>query len=274
MIKLGLIGYPLEHSYSPKIHKAALRACNLDGDYALFPISPGDREGLQTLLERVRSGEILGLNVTIPHKHTVISLLDRLTPTAKAIGAVNTISMQKGVLVGENTDAPGFLSDLKNFLPSKKTENKSALVLGAGGAASAVVYALIHNGWQVSVAARRPEQARELADRYSLAMTGFDLVDLPEISLIINTTPLGMVPDVDSSPWPIDRPFPPNAWVYDLVYNPRETKLVKEARGSGLLARTGLGMLVEQAALAFEIWTGCNPPRNVLFESVSASSEF
>ena len=273
MIKLGLIGYPLEHSFSPDIHGAALEACDLDGDYTLFPISPGDINGLKTLLERVRSGEILGVNVTIPHKQTVISLLDRLTPTANAIGAVNTIFMHNRALVGENTDAPGFLSDLKTQLSSEKIKNKTALILGAGGSASAVVYAFTNDGWQVTVAARRPEQARELAGRYSLSTTDFDLVDLPEISLIINTTPLGMFPDVDSSPWPTDRPFPPNACVYDLVYNPRETKLVKTARESGLAASTGLGMLVEQAALAFELWTGCSPPRDVLFESVSASSE-
>jgi len=273
MIKLGLVGYPLEHSFSPDIHRAALEACDLDGDYALFPISPGDISGLKTLLELVRSGEILGLNVTIPHKHTVVSLLDALAPTAKAIGAVNTILMQNEALVGENTDAPGFLSDLKTQLSSEKIENKSALVLGAGGSASAVTHALTNDGWQVTIAARRPEQARELAGRYSLSAIGFDLVDLPEISLIINTTPLGMAPDVDSSPWPIDRPFPPDALVYDLVYNPRETKLVKAAREAGLTASTGLGMLVEQAALAFELWTGCSPPRNVLFESVSTSNK-
>ena len=115
MIQLGLIGYPLGHSLSPKIHAAALESCGLQGDYSLFPIHPDDQQGLKELLARVRSGEITGLNVTIPHKQSVIPLLDDLTQTAKAIGAVNTISMQNGKLIGDNTDAPGFFADLKNF---------------------------------------------------------------------------------------------------------------------------------------------------------------
>ncbi|HXQ37917.1 MAG TPA: hypothetical protein VN843_28175, partial [Anaerolineales bacterium] len=113
MIQLGLIGYPLSHSLSPKIHKAALHVCKLDGDYSLFAIHPDDRKGLQGLLSRVCSGEIQGLNVTIPYKQNVIPFLDELTPTAKAIGAVNTIYLRENKLIGENTDASGFLSDLK-----------------------------------------------------------------------------------------------------------------------------------------------------------------
>src|SRR3972149_8259432 len=108
MIQLGLIGYPLGYSLSPKIHRAALKSCSLEGDYSLFPIPPGDHQGLKTLLARVRSGEITGLNVTIPHKQTIVPLLDGLTPTAKAIGAVNTIYLKNGKLTGDNTDAPGF----------------------------------------------------------------------------------------------------------------------------------------------------------------------
>ena len=116
MIQLGLIGYPLGHSLSPKIQKAALQACGLQGDYSLFPIHPDDKQGLKALLERVRSGEVTGLNVTIPHKQNVIAYLDELTPTAQTIGAVNTIYRREEHLVGDNTDAPGFLSDLKKFL--------------------------------------------------------------------------------------------------------------------------------------------------------------
>ena len=116
MIQLGLIGYPLGHSLSPKIHAAALSACSLQGTYSLFPIPPEDKQALHHLLTRVRSGEITGLNVTIPHKQNIIELMDELTPTAKAIGAVNTIYLREDKLIGDNTDAPGFLSDLKRFL--------------------------------------------------------------------------------------------------------------------------------------------------------------
>ena len=113
MIQLGLIGYPLGHSLSPKIHAAALSACGLEGNYSLFPIPPEDKLALQILLARVRSNEIHGLNVTIPHKQNVIEFMDELAPTAQALGAVNTIYMREGKLIGDNTDAPGFLADLK-----------------------------------------------------------------------------------------------------------------------------------------------------------------
>jgi len=143
MIKLGLIGYPVSHSLSPKIHNAALMACGLRGDYSLFPIHPDDMQGLRDMLNYVLTEEIHGLNVTIPHKHTVIPLLDELTPIARTIGAVNTIYSREKKLIGDNTDVPGFLSDLKRFsslecddlLVNMEAQalQKSALVLGAGG---------------------------------------------------------------------------------------------------------------------------------------------
>ncbi|NCP87395.1 shikimate dehydrogenase [bacterium] len=275
---LGLIGYPLGHSLSPKIHAAALKACGLRGDYSLFPIHPDDKQGLKDLLNRVRSGEITGLNVTIPHKQNVIPLLDELTPTAQAIGAVNTIYRHGEKLIGENTDAAGFLSDLKKNIGNWKLGiGKLALVLGAGGAARAVIYALLHDGWQVTLAARRIEQAGQLANsftNYKLQVTSYETFqpsNLPTFNLLINTTPVGMSPNIEASPLPENIVLNKNTVVYDLVYNPRETKLVKDARANGLQATTGLGMLIEQAALAFEIWTGCNPPRYFLFESVGAT---
>lgn len=268
MMHLGLIGHPLGHSLSPKIHTAALTACGLEGEYSLFPSAPEDMQGLKDLLTRVRGGEIHGLNVTIPHKQNVIPLLDELTPTAQAIGAVNTISMHNGKLVGDNTDAPGFLADLQNFLTTETRSRgeRKVLVLGAGGSARAVVYALVHTGWDVTLSARRPEQAQALASNYHLPITT-DLRPLT-FDLLVNTTPLGMTPNVDTSPWPENLAFPKDAAVYDLVYHPRETKLVRDARAQGLPAKTGLGMLIEQAALAFEIWTGHRPPREPLIAAI------
>ncbi len=276
MISLGLIGYPLAHSLSPKIHKAALHDCGLSGDYALFPTPPNDLQGLKDLLEQVRSGQIAGLNVTIPHKQTVISLLDELTPTAQAIGAVNTIYLQNDKLTGDNTDAGGFLADLDKFLAGHIT-SKKALVLGAGGSARAVAYALVNAGWQVALAARRPEQAQALIAQFPDHDTQLSPIAyqadafqplLPNLDLIVNTTPLGMSPQIDNSPWPAGLPFPQRAAVYDLVYNPPDTKFVLDARAAGLRAITGLGMLVEQAARAFELWTGHNPLREPLFTDV------
>lgn len=292
--KLGLIGHPLGHSLSPKIHTAALNSCGLEGDYSLFPIPPDNRQTLEALLARLRTGELHGLNVTIPHKQTVIPLLDDLTPAAKIIGAVNTIYIQNGQLTGGNTDAPGFLADLKRFLrignwklennddqlpienrQSSSIHRTSALVLGAGGSARAVVYALLNDGWNVTLSARRIEQAEELAASFpafdvQIASRHEFIYHLSSFHLLVNTTPLGMSPNTGASPWPADLPFPQNAAVYDLVYNPRQTKLVREARAAGLPAVTGLGMLVEQAALSFEIWTGCAPARDMLYKAVDS----
>ena len=271
MIQLGLIGYPLGHSLSPKIHAAALKACGLEGNYSLFPIHPEDKQGLKDLLARVRAGEITGLNVTIPHKQNVIELMDELTPTANAIGAVNTIYMRENKLIGDNTDALGFLADLKRVSNSSFIFHHSALVLGAGGSARAVVYALLNDGWNVTIAARRIEQAQQLADsfkNYELRITTFDLQPLT-FDLIVNTTPLGMTPNIESSPLPESTTFAENAFIYDLVYNPSETKLIRDARAKGLSASTGLGMLIEQAALAFETWTGASADRIAMLQAVS-----
>ena len=284
---LGLIGYPVSHSLSPKIQNAALKACGLEGDYSLFPVHPDDLQGLKDLLARVRSGEIAGLNVTIPHKQNVIPLLDKLTTAAQSIGAVNVIYMKDGKLIGDNTDAQGFLNDLKKFIaespsPSGRgagVKEKSALILGAGGSARSVLFALHHDGWKVTIAARRLEQAQQLASQFEsinaieLNFPTFQPFDRlratpSNFDLIINTTPLGMTPNIDTSPIPEDVRFPKDTMIYDLVYNPRETKLVRDARAQGLHATNGLGMLIEQATLGFELWTGRKLPIEIFRNAV------
>jgi shikimate dehydrogenase len=290
--RLGLTGFPLAHSLSPMIHYAALKNCNLSGEYRLYPI-PSNEEGkqpLSMLFQELRSGGLQGLNVTIPHKQTVLTYIDWLTPAARAIGAVNTVLVEGSLLVGENTDAPGFLADLKRLgytglitRAADQPERGSALVLGAGGSARAVVYALASQGWEVNIAARRMEQAIELVESLRTAVFPANLNALrldpaaisdviQGISLIVNTTPVGMVPHPEGCPWPEDLDFPRSASIYDLVYNPRETRLICKARQEGLRAENGLGMLVEQAALAFELWTGHSPDRNYLFNSVLKES--
>ena len=274
---LGLAGYPLGHSLSPQIHGAALHALGISGEYSLYLITPfpeGKKE-LAALLDKVKVGAIHGLNVTIPHKQNVMPLLDELTSAAKAIGAVNTIFVQDGRLIGDNTDAPGFWADLQQFIGSKEQERQSALVLGAGGSARAVVYALLTHGYQVAIAARRTEQAQALFNQFSTISNQLSVLDSVQrsldtdrYSLLVNTTPVGMHPHENASPWPIDMALPKHAAIYDLVYNPRETSLVKRAHTIGLLATTGMGMLVEQAALAFELWTGVAAPRNVMKQVV------
>lgn len=288
MIKLGLIGHPVGHSLSPKIQNAALKASGLEGEYSLFPVAPDDMQTLKDLTASVRSGEMTGLNVTIPHKQNVIPLLDELTPAAQLIGAVNIIYRRDDKLIGDNTDAPGFLADLKRFLTTVpygddpgiarqgrcKTQRHgdlNALVLGAGGSARSVVYALCKDGWQVTLAARRSEQAQELASLYNdlrVLELNPDSFQLPDVDLIVNTTPIGMIPNVNQSPLPENIPWPEQAKIYDLVYNPRETKLVRDARARGLQAVTGLGMLVEQAALGFTLWTGIKLPDEIFRSAV------
>jgi shikimate dehydrogenase len=276
---LGLIGFPLGHSLSPVLHQTALAEAGLNGSYELFSIPPlpEGQADLKLLLARLRSGELKGLNVTIPHKQSVLPLVDDLTPSAAAIGAVNTLYMKFGQLVGDNTDAPGFWADLAH-LPIQNV--KSALVLGAGGAARAVVYALLTRGWIVSITDLRQEQVYSLYTHYSAQ--DFDSSKLEVVpftpkaieqaglisDLVVNTTPMGMHPNVEGCAWPEVFALPKQACIYDLVYNPMETRLLKRASAAGLPCRNGLGMLVEQAALAFERWTGFSPPRARMLEAV------
>jgi len=276
MIRLGLIGYPLGHSLSPKLHTAALRACKLQGVYSLYPVEPDDMQSLRILLDQVRTDELTGLNVTIPHKQTVIQFLEELTPRARAIGAVNVIYLKQGKLIGDNTDAPGFLTDLNSFLNEAPVsiDEKSALVLGAGGSARAIVYALEQAGWTITIAARRIEQAQAFADS-RVRIAHYDSLHisplLSDIHLIVNTTPVGMYPNTDSSPWIDGLDFPKEAALYDLVYNPRVTRLVKQARAAGLRATTGAGMLIEQAALSFQLWTEQDVPRSVMTSAINGA---
>ncbi len=267
MIRLGLIGYPVGHSLSPVLHETALRALGVKGEYSLFPVLPGNEKALGELAGRVRSGELAGLNVTIPHKRAAMQFVDELTPTATAIGAVNTLYRKDGRVMGDNTDATGFLKDLERFMPMPAC----VLVLGAGGAARAVVYGLGSKGCSIIVAARRQKKAEELAREFlGVRATGMSDNALASANpkLIVNATPAGMLPNVHECSWPEGLAFPREAAVYDLVYSPPETELVRNARAAGLRATNGLGMLIQQAALAFELWTGYQVDRELLLDAV------
>ncbi len=270
---LGLLGWPMKYSLSPDIHMAALQALDLGGDYHLLTIPPlpGGEATLIGVLERMRRGELQGLNVTVPHKQVILGYLDRLTPAAQAIGAVNTIFRQGEELVGDNTDRDGFLNDLgTTFSPAVG----GGLVLGAGGAARAVAHGLCELGWQVWIAARQLSRAQDLVDALreqgyqSVSALSLDTDELNTIShnctLVVNATPVGMAPQTEASPWPSALAFPPGASVYDLVYIPEDTMLTKAASKAGLPATTGLGMLIEQAAISFERWTSQPAPRMVM----------
>lgn len=286
MIRLGLIGYPLEHSLSPRIHMAALRALGLEGEYRLYPLQNDSRlpTRLESLFEELRSGTLHGLNVTVPYKQFVIPYLDHLSHISTATGAVNTIYCSDGQLYGTNTDAPAFLSDLWRFIREERQHklgnDRHALVLGAGGSARAVVYALISSGWRISLAARRSAQAEALArdlhakvGRGPIEPVSYDFEGLKTAgataTLLVNTTPVGMWPDINHSPWPEGLPMPPQVFVYDLVYNPARTLLLQHAQRTRLPISNGIGMLVEQAAQAFLTWTQKIAPRKAMIESVS-----
>ena len=282
--RLGLIGYPLEHSLSPRLHQAALQTTGLTGEYRLYPVSTNAEatQRLRDLVGLIRRQEIHGLNVTIPYKEEITALLDGLTPTARAIGAANTLMVSEGRVVGDNTDAPGFWADLIHLFPLLANQPSTALILGAGGGARAVAYALLQAGWKVIVAARRLEQGHQFVQTLSGTQENVSLeaICLPssgigewkapsQVDLLVNATPVGMSPKSDASPWQQELPMPESAYVYDLVYNPAETRLVRQARQAGLVAANGLGMLVEQAALAFERWTGFCPDRRVMYQAAS-----
>lgn len=269
--RLGLTGYPLGHSLSPRIHQSALKAAGLDGEYQLYPLAHSSE--LPALLDTLRNGELDGLNVTIPYKETVVSMVDQMTTNARLCGAVNTLYMRDNELIGDNTDVDGFMADLNKQFDGQFAFLK-ALILGAGGAARAVTAALLMNGWQVTVAARRQEQVQELVQEFSgkIAVLPYATKNIQQqlsfSGLLVNATPLGMFPKIEGDPLPADINLPEHIRVYDLVYNPIETRLIIRTRQSGARGVTGLGMLVEQAALAFEKWTGVAVNRTLLWKDL------
>ena len=273
---VGVIGWPVEHSVSPPMHNAAFRALGLDWCYVPLPVHP-DRIG--DALPGLRALGLKGINATVPHKQSLVKLVDELTPAARAIGAVNTVVVRDDGFLGHNTDASGFLRALREagFSP----EGCRALVLGAGGAARAVVYALAEAGGRVTILNRTAERALRLASEFAQVNNRASRVGGPlnpqaaceasaQVDLVVNTTPLGMWPRVDASPWPREVAFPPDALVYDLVYNPLETRIMGMARAAGGLAVDGLGMLVHQGAEAFALWTGQEPPVDVMYRACIA----
>jgi shikimate dehydrogenase len=263
---VAVIGDPVEHSRSPAMHNAAFAALELDWVYVALHVPRG--EGAAA----VRAVHVLGLsglNVTMPHKADAAAASEELTPAAAALGAVNTVVVDDddGKLIGHSTDGDGFLRALGD--EGVVVSDRRCLVLGAGGAARAVVHALGGAGADVTVAARRDEAAHSAA-ALAPGGTAAALDDLPveTFELVVNATPLGMHGEAP--------PFDPGRlhagqFVYDTVY-PAETPLLTAARARGARAAGGLGMLVHQGALSFELWTGCTPPVDVMRAAASAEA--
>ncbi len=269
---VGLIGDPVDHSRSPVMHNAAFRALKMPWVYLAFPVR-GDRVG--DAVAGLRALGLAGVNVTIPHKESVLPLLDTISPRARTCGAVNTIVLRRGRLRGENTDVLGLERDWGDLDVAPRLAK--AVVLGAGGSARAAVVALAKRSRTVLVAARRVEQAEALVgDLRSAVRARLEAVALARLApaapeavdrlagagLIVNATPVGM----RGEPF---LPFafaaaPPDCFFYDLIYTSRRTPFLEAAAHVGHRGANGEGMLLHQGAAAFELWTGVEPPLDVM----------
>jgi 3-dehydroquinate dehydratase/shikimate dehydrogenase len=259
----GIIGNPVSHSVSPHLHNAAFAALNLD--FVYLPIEVKDVAEFFRRFVRPESREmkwsLRGLSVTIPHKVAVMPWLDEIDKTAAKIGAVNTLVIEGAAIQGYNTDAEGAIEPLEKIC---QLRGEKCAVLGAGGAARAIIHGLVEHGASVSVFARDMNKARELAADFEVAILPLESITSYQADILVNTTPIGMYGHSEEQsvvPQSFLHRFP---IVYDLVYNPLETRLLKEAREVGCATISGLDMLIAQAGLQFEFWTGQKPDAELM----------
>ncbi len=267
--RVVLIGHPVAHSFSAAMQQAAFDAQGIDARYELWDRRPMD---LAAAINELRGEEFLGANITIPHKEHAVPLVDRLTEEAQATGAVNVISRDGKKLVGHNTDVPGFKVALDKLVGRQKMP-RYGVVLGAGGAARAVVYALITEGFQrIVIFNRHLHRGEALVRHFNKSAAHMDLrampwhesvleAELSKTKLLVNATALGLV--AGESPIPADL-LPPDLMVMDLIYNPTQTQLLKDALAARDTVLGGELMLLQQGARAFELWTGKPAPIDVM----------
>ena len=273
---VGIIGDPIKHSRSPLIHNAAIAALGLDYVYVPFHVQP---DSLGAAIEGFKATNVGGINVTIPHKQNAMSYLDEISREATLIGAVNTLIFKEGVIIGENTDAPGFLQAMQED-GLDVPQGGAAVVIGAGGSARAIVVTLALAGVRTICIANRTVSravalATDLSEKTGISIYGIGLDDskLPHAvgtsQLIVNTASTSM--DV-SHPLLIDPEWlEPQSIVYDIVYTPPETRLLQAAAEKDCHTIGGLGMLVHQGAIAFEKWTGVNPPVEIMRQALQGA---
>lgn len=257
----GVIGDPIGHSMSPDMHNDAFRALGIQAHYQPFHVMEAD---LPKAVEGMKALGISGFNVTVPHKTAVMPLLDEVDPLAQAIGAVNTVVREQNRFIGYNTDGEGFLAGLMAEYDGDVL-SKRILLVGAGGSARAIYYTLSQKGAQkIDIANRTAARAEELKKRCPYPVETVVLTmeeaskQLANYDIIIQTTWIGMSPHAESMPLSLDH-IRSDAFVADIIYNPIETVLMKEARARGASAQNGAKMLSFQGALAFEKWTGTMP---------------
>jgi shikimate dehydrogenase len=259
---LGVIGHPVEHSLSPVMHNGAIAKLGLDYVYLPFPIAP---ENLEIAIAGFAAVGVVGFSVTIPHKQAIMPLLAEITPIAQAIGAVNTVSRQNHSWVGTNTDIEGFIVPLQTTYQQDWSQ-QAAVILGNGGAARAVVAGCQQLGFaEIHVVGRNQQRLQEFYESWqnspvaeSLQVHTWDKLAklIPQANLLVNTTPIGMYPQVDASPVSAAEiaNLPKSAIAYDLIYIPKPTQFLQLAQQQGAIAIDGLEMLVQQGAAALKIW--------------------
>lgn len=270
--RVGIIGYPLGHSISPAFQQAALDELEIDARYVAWPTPP---EELGARVDSLRASDVLGANVTVPHKQAVMPMLDEVLPVAESIGAVNTIINRDGLLIGANTDASGFTRSLEQEAKFSAAR-KRALIVGAGGAARAVAFGLAWEGVSELVivnrtAERAAKLARDVSETTATDTRGGGYEDVltdESFDLIVNSTSVGMAggPEPERVP-PIESLLRRGVLVCDLVYNPQVTPLLRLARERGARVLGGIGMLVYQGAAAFEFWTEQEPPEDIMYSA-------
>lgn len=259
MMQLGLIGYPIQHSRSPWIHQAFMKQIKLDGKYQLFQIEP---DQFDQGIRQLQTLDLDGFNVTIPFKQRIIDYLDQIDHFAEAIGAVNTVVCEKGKWIGYNTDGLGYVLGIRSSYPDLFAGNKQVLLLGAGGASRGIYYALLQENFdRIDIANRTTARAQELlsintSNLSSDVMTYQEAAQqLNQYDLIINTTSVGMQPNLDKQVIALDG-IKQNTVVSDIVYQPFWTALLKDAKQKGARVHHGHEMLLYQGKIAFEKWTG------------------
>ena len=274
MKKLTVIGYPVGHSLSPVMHNAALEEVGLDKEfvYEKLEVLP-EKEKIEKFIESIRNREIFGSNVTIPHKKMVHDFVDELSDEAKLVGVVNTVYFAKGKVVGHSTDGIGCLKALEE--KKVNVSGKKVLILGAGGAARAITFALTQNNASVIVLNRSIEKAKELVDEVNEKLNSKNEFGstmeikhhLGLVDICINCTPVGMKGKAEGETLITKEQFldaKKELVVMDLVYNPLKTKLLANAESAGCKTVDGLGMLVHQGAVGFKLWTGKDAPIEVM----------
>ena len=267
---VGLIGHPVEHSFSPPMHNAAFRALGMDYAYVAFDVNPSD---LKSAIDGAKSLNIKGFNVTIPHKIQVMDCLDEIDEVAGLIGAVNTIDFKE--MKGYNTDGIGAIKAIEEVTSVK---DKNVVIAGAGGASRAISFYIAKYGAEsLTILNRNVEKAQDLANDV-LSSNLIDSVKSDSISsindclndadILIDTTPVGMHPHIDDAPIAFADSMHEDLVVFDAVYNPNETVLLKEAIEAGAKPVYGIKMLLYQGAESFEIWTGKKAPIDVMEEAL------